>query len=376
MTASAPGSELRYPVGLWAALTASLLALSGPMGCNKPPAPLARPAAAPAPASPDPVVARVDLSDVHLSQVRARLGDTAQTPPPEIAQALLGAVSDTLVLRELAVLDHRPRPGESAHEAAARFLAGIWSADNGCPNLSKDALRMAWMAARGQLHHPSRMTIWEGQFVCCTSPATCEPAAASACKARLHPAATGLHHRIHAGLPPATGLAAGVTMIALADSPLASSHGAVAEVEIADLSVAVTELRLRRYTFHGQNEPGFAGARLVPTEPEVEAAARRAALGAAVGPIETVWGWSVFVLVAREPVHRATFDDPGVRQRLRLEVCTEQVEAERLAYRKRLLGGARLLWQRPAIEAAFGAAVVAALAPDASANVAPHVPGP
>ena len=374
MTATVPGWARRFPAGSWAAPWALLMVLLCLGGCKQSPAPAVRPPAAPASVPVDPIMARVDLTDVRLSQVQARLGESAQPEPQQIAHALLGAVSDTLVLRELAVLEHRPKAGETAHAAAARFLAGIWPTDDGCPNLSKDALRMAWMETRGRLHHPSRMTIWEGQFVCCTSPATCDPASANACKARLHPSAQALHERIDAGLPSATGLAAGVTMIALDLSPLASSHGAVAEMAIAELSGEVTELRLRRYTFHGQNEPGFAGARLVPTEPEVEAAARQAALGAAVGPIETVWGWSVFVLVAREPAQRAAFGDPAVRQRLRQEVCSKLVETERLAYRKRLLAGARLQWRRSAIEAAFGPAVVGALAPDASAREPPHVP--
>lgn len=380
MNATSPGTGSHLPVALsaaWPVLTlfTALMALSA---CKSPsPAASARSPKSPAVATPaDPIVASVDLSDVHLSQVRARVGARAGTASPQqLAAALLLAVSDTLVLRELAVLNHHPRPDEAAHEAAERFLAGIWSADNGCPNLSEDALRMAWMQSRTNLHHPSRLTIWEGQFVCCRSPADCQPAPASACKARLHPVAERLRRQIDRELPGATGLAADVTSIALDDSPLPASHGVIVESGIAELAAEATELRLRRYTFHRQNEPGFAGARLTPTEPEVEAAASAAALGAALGPIETVWGWSVFVLVAREAAQRAAFEDPAVRSLLRRQVCSGAVQAERLEYRKRLLAGARLDWRRPAIAAAFGADVVAALAPDASARVAPHVPG-
>ncbi len=331
------------------------------------------PATQPASPAANPVLVRVDLSDVQADQVRARLS-VGVTEPKAIVEALLMATTDTLVLRELAVLGHRPKPGEAAHVAAERFLTGIWGADDGCPNIEPAALRRAWMASRGRLHHARRSTIWEGQFICCDTPASCVPALAVACKRRLHPAASQLRDRVAAALP-ASALPAGVTVVAMADSPLVQSHGAVVEEAVASLAAQVTELRLRRYTFDDQNEPGFPGGRDRATEPEVEAAARASVLGAVSGPIETPWGWSVFVVVAREAAIVASFEWPATRALLRRQVCEERVAAERQAYRRRLLGGAKMHWRRAAIGATFGADVVAALPPDAGDVEPPHVPG-
>ncbi len=362
------------------ALCLSVLVALATSGCKDktvaPPTETRRPVAAVPPAKADPVVARIDLSDVHASAVRARLALAGPSKDPKVVvEAMLMAASDALVLRELAGLGHHAKAGETAHAAAERFLAGIWRADDGCPNIEPAALRQAWMASRGRLHHPRRSTIWEGQFVCCTSPDTCVPADAVACKRRMHPHASGLRKRIAQALPAATGLPSGTTVVAMADSPLVQSHGPVVEEAIATLAAQVTELRLRRYTFDHTDEPGFPGAAARATNPEVAGAASAAALGDVLGPVETPWGWSVSVLVAREATRRTSFKAPATQARLRRMVCSERVATERQAYRGRLLKGARLLWQRPAIEAAFGKAVVQALTPDAGDRVPPHVPG-
>jgi len=173
---------------------------------------------------------------------------------------------------------------------------------------------------------------------------------------------------------PASDLPASTTVIAMAKSPLVQSHGALFEEAVAALSAEVTELRLRRYTFDDQGQPGFEGARSSATGPAVERAAGASALGDLAGPVETPWGWSVFVLVAREAPRRAPFQDPATQALLRRQICAERVAAERQTYRRRLLGGARLLWRRDAIQANFGKAVVHALPPDANDQEPPHVP--
>ncbi len=353
-----------------------LCALVALVSCKRPTAPAAEAkTSAPAPPLANAVLVRIDLSDVTAEQVYARLA-AAGTPTAAkaIVEVMMLATTDTLVLRELAVLGHHPASGEPPHVAAERFLRGIWGADDGCPNIERGAIRQAWMVHRGRLHHARRSTIWEGQFVCCATPAACTSAQAVACKRRLHPAALKLAQGVRAALPPSP-LPAATTVIAMADSPLVQSHGPVVEEAVAELSAQVTELRLRRYSFDDQDQPGFPGSSAKATEPEVEAAARAAALGAAIGPVETPWGWSVMVLVAREAARRAPFEAAATQAMLRRLVCSERVQAERHAYRKRLLAGARLLWRRPAIEAAFGAEVVAALPPDASDREPPHVPG-
>jgi hypothetical protein len=323
----------------------------------------------------DPIVARVDLTDIHLSQVRERLGQTAATEQREaaIAMSLVAAVQDGLVVREMAVLKALPQPGETNAHAADRFLAGVWKANPTCVLDPRD-LRFAYLRDLGKYKHPASFTVWDAQFQCCPDVDQCPLLQSEACRKVVNPQAQALATEIRKALAtlPALGAAADVTSVTVEQSPLKDKHIPAFEQAVATWNAREPRLQLRRYTFFRQGEKGFEKARFQPGEPHVEQAVQGAKLGDVLGPIETAWGVDVVLLVAREPL-RAGLDDEAVVDQVRKRACEEAAQIQRIEYRTRLLAGARLEWRKAAIEQAFGKAVVRKLPPDATARELPHI---
>lgn len=322
----------------------------------------------------DLIVARADLSDVRLAAVRERL---AQIPPTEqretgIVQALLAAAQDQLIVREMAVLHETPQPGETAAQAADRFLAGVWRAD---PNCAVDLRDVKWAYLRdlGKYKHPTSFTVWDAQFQCCPDVEQCPLMQDEACRKQVRPQAEALAQSLRKGfaaLPP-IGLAAQATDVALESTPLKLRH--IPAFEEAVAATREARLKLRRYTYFKQGEKGFEGAKFQPGEPRIEAVVDKARLGDVLGPIDTAWGIDVVLLVAREPA-RSGLLDPAVAAEVRGKACAEQAQLARVDYRQRLLAGSRLEWRKDAIARAFGREVLARLPPDATAREAPSMP--
>lgn len=347
--------------------------------CKRPtPAPAPADAAPPVAAAPieaDPVLAKIDLSEVRLSHVRDRLGRAAPTESRTTAtvQALLEAAADVLVVREMAVLKQVPQPGERPWQAADRFLHGVWTG-KAC-NLAEADLRWVYLRDVGKYKHPPSFTVWDAQLQCCPDPATCKLVEAEACRKAVRPLAEELAAHLaaeFAQLPP-LGPAADATLTTLDSSPVRAARLPAFEAAVAARQAREPRLQLRRYTFFQQGHPGFEKANFRPTDPAIEAAVRGARLGDVLGPLDTAWGLDVVLLVAREPARTGMGSD-DVQAQVRAQACEELAAVERAEYRQRLVQGAVLHWDRPAIERAFGKDVVALLPADASQRELPHIP--
>ena len=323
----------------------------------------------------DPILVKADLSEVRLSHVRDRLGQlpSSGSHAQAVAEAILTATSDLLVVREMAVIGQLPRSGERPWQATDRFLAEVWAGKPGCDVAAED-LRWAYLREVGRYKHPASWTVWDAQFPCCPETEACRPTAA--CLQQAHAAAAefagGVRTRL-AGLP-ALGVAADVTDTALDASAVRLSHVPAFEEEVANQKPTAPAIRLRRYRFFRQSEPGFPKGHFLATDPAIEAAMAKARLGDVVGPLVTGWGVDVVLLVARDPVRSGGLDDPAVAASVRSQVCTELAMRERVEYRERLLGGASVKWQKASILKAFGAEAFGKLPPDVKVRAQPDVP--
>ncbi len=303
----------------------------------------------------------------------------AQIPPTEqretgIAQALVVAAQDQLIVREMAVLHETPKPGETAAQAADRFLAGVWRADPGCAVDLRD-VKWAYLREMGKYKHPSSFTVWDAQFQCCPDAEQCPLLQDEACRKQVRPLAEALAQQVRkhfAGLP-SIGLAVDATDVALESTPLKSRHMPAFEEAVAGQAAREPRLKLRRYTYFKQGEKGFEGGKFQPGEPRIEAVVDKARLGDVLGPIDTAWGIDVVLLVAREPARTGMLDARVVAE-VRGKACADQAQLARIDYRQRLLAAARLEWRRAAIAQVFGKEVLARLPADATARVAPSMP--
>lgn len=361
-------------------------------GACKSPAPAKTAATSPAPSAPnapaaagDPIVAKVDLSEIRAARVRDRLalpppprqaGDTAdqKTPTAEekIAQAIVWAATDVLVVREMAVLKEFPRPSETDLQASERFLAGVWRADAGC-DAGAQEVQLAYLRDIGKYKHPASFTLWDAQFQCCVDVDHCPAADLSACRAAMLPAATRLKEKLSqalAQIPVALPLDA---TCELDQSPFKARQVPAFEGVVAELATAQPKLELRRYTAFDAQDTAFQNAHFRQTDPALARAAQQAKLGELLGPIETIWGVDVALVVARDHA-RYGKSDPAVVADVRAKICREMAQQQRDAYRERLLKGALIYWQKPTIEQIFGKGVVQLLPPDATARLRPNLP--
>jgi hypothetical protein len=319
------------------------------------------------------LIATVDLQRLDVEQVRTHLGETpADKTPEQVAESIKTAVTDLLVLREMAVLELHARPGEPRRVAAERLLTGTWSPQKVCRGLTERELKQAYFADMARYRHPDSTSIWEAQWVCCHAPDDCPAERSRRCKSALKHPAQALHDRLLRDLPKGSGLASEVTRVSMQDSPLPASHGRPFEAAVTELASAVTQVQLKRYRFFVQGDPRFAGARFPATDPEVESTARDTGLGRLTGVVETVWGWSTALVVASEAARNSTFEMAKTEVQERL--CRRRSIDARRAVRQRLFKTARVLWHDGNITDAFGKETLSALPPDARKRDAPHVP--
>ena len=311
---------------------------------------------APQPASvdaADPVVGTVDETPIHLSWVRARLaqaesnlGDAEAT-----AAALLAAAADVSCLREFAVLDLKPNPGEQPHAAVDRLLAGTWPSTPAC-RVDPADLKLAYLGQPSRWRHPTALTLWEAQITCCTG---CSNVELDQCQTRTAAAAVTLHAALTKAIPPP--LAA--TRTTLAASPARARHVPAFERALADSRVSPTPTLLRYTAF--AREAAFQKMAFRRTDPSLERAARPLPIGALTPPVRTAAGWSVAMVVGHEGPLAGGLRSPETLRGLRAEVCKTQAASQRRGYRDRMLGKAVLRWHRGLIRAHLGAAVDAAL---------------
>lgn len=359
----------------FAALAAGML-----LACQREPPPKPAPAqVAPATAAKaaDPNIAQVDLSTVHLSQVQERLGQTvhAENQDTAVAEAILAAATDVLVVREMAVLHELPLPGERLWQTTDRFLAAVWSGKGHCSIGSPD-LHWTYLRDVGRYKHPASTTVWDAQFVCCDTTAGCPLLEEEACRKRLRPMATQLAADLRASFAkmPALGPAADATTTTIDDSPARAQRVPEFEARVAAGTDREPKLQLRRYTFFASREPGFEKARFRKTDPAMEAATAKLRLGEIAGPMDTAWGLDVVMVVAREPRKFGGLDDPAIREEVSHQACEDAAQQERSAYRQKLLAAAHVVWNKPLIAKMFGKKVLALLPPDATARELPHIP--
>ena len=109
-----------------------------------------------------------------------------------------------------------------------------------------------------------------------------------------------------------------------------------------------------------------------PGEPSIAQWVETAHLGDVSQPIETVWGYSVVLLAAREPT-RSGKADPAIMAQLNAAACQQMAERQRQEWRDGLLHAAVLRWDRDAVESHFGAGVYKRL-PRNSARFGQPVP--
>jgi len=340
-------------------------------------APALAPGPRPAAAAIDPEIAQVDVSTVHLSQVHERLAQMvhADSQDHAVAEAIVAATADVLVLREMAVLKEGPREGEKLWQTVDRFLAAVWNAKTGC-NLGKDDLRWTYLRDLGRYKHPASTTVWDAQFVCCDSSEGCGVLQEESCRKRLRAPAIALAASLRSSFArmPDLGPAADATRTTIEDSPARSRRVPEFEAQVAASIDREPKLQLRRYTFFARGEPGFEKAAFRKTDPAIESVAASLRIGEIAGPIDTAWGIDVLLIVAREPGRSGGMDRPDIKSDVMLQACEDASQQERSAYRQKLLAGARVIWNKPLIEKTFGKQALALLPPDATARELPHIP--
>ncbi len=321
----------------------------------------------------DPVLVKVDLSEVLSSQVHERLAQlpVSLTPADAAVQALLAATADVLIVREMGVLKEQRRPGETFGQAADRFLTTVWKPDATC-NLDRQDLKWTYLRDLGKYKHPTSYAIWDAQGQCCPDVDDCPLLKAEQCRQELRPVLTQMHADIALAFK-ALSQPADVTSVAFDQSPWRALHVPTFERIVSQYNQKDSRVQLRRYTFFAQGEPGFEKARFRPGEPHMAELAKRAKPGQLLGPVDTEWGIDVALLVGLEPAMRG-LADADVEAQVREKACGELAQRSRNEYRERLLAGAQILWQRPAIEADFGKLVLGKLPADASQRDLPYRP--
>ncbi len=367
-----PGAGRPGRTARWTPL-AGCLSLLALVGCERAGTPGASPATgggapAIATATPPPppevanddLVARVDFGSIRVADVRARLegvGDEA------VLRALGAAVLDELALRELRVIGHGPKPGESRSQAVDRLLPQVFGGA-GCARVDDAAIRLRFMGALGRFRHPRSWTVWEAYLPCCDE-VGCEAATRARCLAETAPAARALAGTLRTALA-AVDLAAAVSEGAawpLNTSPARRDAVPAFETTIAAAAtVGARRWQLRRYTFFGRGDQRFPETSFRRVDPAFEAAvAALDALGTIAGPVELERGWSVAMLVAHEPLRWSDVTDADVTAELRAEVCAQLVQQERDAWLERLGQTATVHWNQAQIRAVWGAGVVSRL---------------
>ncbi len=356
-----------------------LVLLTALVACGKPPSAPVDAASAPQPPAvgveADPVVGKVDAFELHLSHVRDRLARLPPTLNPEDAafQAMVLAAQDLLAVREMYVLKETPKPGERPWQSAERFAANVWRGEPTC-EADPGEVKLLYMQQLARYKHPAKFAIWDAQLQCCPDPDKCPPADLAACRAATLPQMKKLAEGLKAHwqtLPP-LGLAADVTDVAVAQSPVKGARTDAFEAAVADGAARDVRLQLRRYDFFRAGEPGFGGGHFRPGEPNIAQWVETAHLGDVSQPIETVWGYSVVLLAAREPT-RSGKADPVILAQLNAAACQQMAERQRQEWRDGLLHAAVLRWDRDAVESHFGAGVYKRL-PRNSARFGQPVP--
>jgi hypothetical protein len=367
------------------ALCLGFLAVVGTSaGCSRsaPPPVDAVSAALPAVASgqpaPDPVVLRVDLTEVPASAVLRRreqlaAADLGLTPAQLGVQAVLAAATDALVVREFRALGLAVDATETTAAAADRLLA-IAYGESGC-SLTPQDIKLAYMTDLSRFKHPPSFALWDAQLVCCDDPTTCDPSAAELCRARTQVTAEKLHAKLAQVLAalPAVRLPAGVSEVSTEQSGLRDKHIPAFEEAVASLQKDWPELRLRRYRAFAQGLPDFAKGQFRATDPRLESLARTGQVGNLLGPVPTAWGWNVALLAGRYPA-RNGIGDPVALAEARTEACKQWAARERQDYRQRLLKGAHLTWMEAPLRTLLGDATWQQLPPDSAHRELPHIP--
>lgn len=332
-------------------------------------------AAAAAPA--DPLVLRVDRTEVAASAVlerrrqlepaAAELGlDATQVG----VQAVLAAATDALVVREFGALGLHQAATETTAQAADRLLQLTYSGER-CA-LTDDDIKLAIMSDLGRYKQPPSLTLWDVQWVCCDDPDTCDHSATAACRSQAEPAVHELHAALRAALAPLPAIRkAGVVEVNA--SGLRERHLPAIEEAVAAAQARWPAVRLRRYRVWERGHEGFANAPLRVTDPALERAARAAQVGELVGPVATVWGWNIALLAGRSAARNGSADPDAVAE-ARGEACKQWAARERQDYRERLLRGAHLTWHEAPLRALLGDAVWQRLPPDSDHRALPHIP--
>ncbi len=322
----------------------------------------------------DPALGKIDQFDLRLSHVRDRL---ARLPPTLTAddaalQATVLAAEDLLAVREMHVLKQPELPDERPWQSAERFAADVWRGEPTCEADPGD-VKLLYLQQLARYKHPAKFAVWDAQMQCC--PGTCTPAELAACRTATLPIMQELAHRLEAqwqALPP-MGLAADATDVTVEHSPVKGARTDAFEIAVAALSPHDVRLQLRRYDFFRTGEPGFNEGRFRPGEPTIAKWVETARLGDVSEPLETVWGYSVALLAAREPT-RSGKADPTIMARLNASACLEMAKKQRQEWREGLLRAAVLRWDRPAVEAHLGPGVYRRLPRNTSRFAQPQQP--
>lgn len=330
------------------------------VGCTRKPASIAVEAVVEHSSQPSEasVVAVVDTSTItlgHLQQhLPAQKPGSKSTDPQVLAQAMVAAIVDALLLRELAVLDIRPRANERQSDAARRLSAEVFSPQRHCGGVSGADLRLAYMSELSRFKHPASWTVWSAI------------AATRADGDRLAKA-------LRDALPSPPDLPADATCTG-PTSPVFESHAQAFERVVGSLPLAATQAVLRRYTFYDQDDPKIPRGHFRGTVWPVAEAVRAMKIGGLAGPVKAHDGHHVVLLVCRD---RRRFDGPeapNVQIDLRNRVCKGAAEQARQDHVERLIKGATVTYRRQTLTAAFGADALEKLPPDSTARRRPTLP--
>ncbi len=314
------------------------------------------------------MLGKIDQFELHLSHVRDRLSRLPPTLSTEDAalQAIVLAAEDLLAVREMLVLKESPKPDERPWQAAERFAANVWRGEPTCA-ADPGEVKLLYLQQLSRYKHPRKFAIWDAQMQCCPDPTQCPPSDLAACRQATLPTMEKLSAALKTrwSALPALGVAADVTDVTVDASPVKGARTDAFEAAVAELSGREVRLQLRRYDFYHQGEEGFGSGNFRPGEPRVSAWAETARLGDVSAPIETVWGYSIALLAAREPT-RSGKADPAIMARLNATACQQMAERQRQEWRDGLLRAAVLRWDREQIEKSFGSPVYKRLPRNAS----------
>lgn len=298
-------------------------------------------------------MADVDLSKLTLRQLRGRLA--SPTPGAEqLSEALVAAVADTLLLRELAVLGIRPRVGESRRVAIERLAAQVYAPENHCGGVSQADLKLAYMSQLTRFKHPASWTLWTAIV-------------ADAALAKT------LHRTLRRRLPVAPSLPAETTCTG-PGGPVEVSHAKPFEAAVADMADASTQVQLRRYTFYDQRDPQIPPGHFRATSAEVAAAVKDVPIGGLIGPVTAADGHHVILVVCRDKRRYDALEAPATQRALRRQLCQGAADTARKEHLERLLKGAAIRWRRDTLRAVFGEAALQKLPPDVTTRQRPIVP--